>query len=87
MKNEDKIIELLTEMIRKSDRHEERMKQYEEGIQRQEERIKLSEERLNQLDDIASGTLTLLKELMKRSGETDELRDRIKRLEKYTGLK
>ena len=101
MKNEEKIIELLTELVRKSDRHdelfaqhEERMKEYDEiikqnaeYIRQNAERIRQNEERLNNQDEISAGVLTLLRDLVKRSGETDELRERIERLEKYTGLK
>lgn len=73
MKNEEKIIELLTEMVRRSDRQEEKYGKHEE--------------RIKQLEEIASATVVLLKDVMSRSGETDELRDRIERLEKYTGMK
>lgn len=100
MKNEEKIIELLTQVVRKSDQHdemirqmderiklgEERIGQNEERIRQGEERSRQSEERLNNLDDISAGVLTLLRDLAKRSGETDELRDRIERLERHTGL-
>ena len=79
MKNEQKIIELLAELIRKREQDEERIRQ-------NEELLKQHAERLNHLDDIAAGTLTLLRDLAKRSGETDELRDRIQRLKRHTGL-
>jgi len=93
MENEDRILELLAELVRTRDQDEERIRQNEERIQQNETGInelkqiaRQTNERLNNLDDISAGVLTLLRDLTKRSGETDELRDRIERLEKYTGL-
>lgn len=93
MKNEERIIELLTEILRKSDQYDEVVMQNKERMEQNEERLSNSEklifqhqERLNNLDDISAGVLTLLRDLAKRSGETDELRDRIERLEKHAGL-
>ncbi len=93
MKNEQKIVELLAHMVRKVDQGDEllaemkeRIKVGEERIKVGEERIRQNEERLNNLDEISAGVLTLLRDLAKRSGETAELRNRIERLEKHTGL-
>ena len=93
MKNEERILELLAQMVRKADQNDKLMRQMnerinlsEERINLSEERINLSEERLNNLDDISRGVLVLLRDLAKRSGETAELRDRIARLEKRVGL-
>lgn len=86
MKNEEKILDLLIDIVRKQDRQEEIIKQNSEIIKRLDNSSAQHEERLNNLDDIAAGVLTLLRDLAKRSGETDELRDRIQRLERHTGL-
>ena len=86
MKNEEKILDLLIDIVRKQDRQEEIIKQNSEIIKRLDNSSAQHEERLNNLDDIAAGVLTLLRDLAKRSGETDELRDRIHRLERHTGL-
>ena len=93
MKNEQKIVELLAHVVRKVDqndaliqRMDERIEQNKEQIRQNKEQIRQGKERLNNLDDISAGVLTLLRDLAKRSGETAELRDRIERLEKHTGL-
>lgn len=91
MKNEEKILDLLIDIVRnrnagQQDRQEEIIKQNSEIIKRLDNSSAQHEERLNNLDDIAAGILTLLRDLAKRSGETDELRDRIQRLERHTGL-
>jgi methyl-accepting chemotaxis protein len=93
MKNEDKITELLAQVLRKVDqgdelirRMDERIAQNKEQIEQGREQIEQGKERMNNLDEISRGVLTLLRDLAKRSGETDELRDRIERLEKHTGL-
>ena len=86
MKNEDRILELLAELVRTRDQDEERIRQNEESISELKQIARQTNERLNNLDEISAGVLTLLKDLVKRSGETDELRERIERLEKYTGL-
>ncbi|MGB3849301.1 MAG: hypothetical protein WA958_04990 [Tunicatimonas sp.] len=86
MKNEQKIVELLAHMVRKVDQGDELLTEMKERIKVGEERIRQNEERLNNLDEISAGVLTLLRDLAKRSGETAELRNRIERLEKHTGL-
>ena len=93
MKNEQKIVELLAHVVHKVDqndaliqRMDERIEQNKEEIRQNKEQIRQGKERLNNLDDISAGVLTLLRDLAKRSGETAELRNRIQRLEKHTGL-
>ena len=86
MKNEEKITELLTEIVRKSDQHDAMIQRMDEQIAQNREQIEQGKVRLNNLDEISLGVLTLLRDLAKRSGETDELRTRIERLEKYTDL-
>lgn len=56
-------------------------------LKKMDERIAQNEERLNNLHEISSGVVVLLRDLVKRSGETQELRERIEASEKYTGLK
>ena len=85
MKNEEKITELLTEIVRKSDQHDAMIQRMDEQIAQNREQIEQGKVRLNNLDEISLGVLTLLRDLAKRSGETDELRTRIERLEKYPG--
>ena len=83
MKNEDKIVELLSESLKRQDQMVERLGNLEKGFVNLEQRQKTDSDRvitaLNGLTDI-------VKVWMDKTREIDDLRDRINRLEKHTGI-
>lgn len=88
MKNEDKIVELLSESLKRQDQMVERLGNLEKGFVNLEQRQKTDSDRvitaLNGLTDIVKVWSCPIG--MDKTREIDDLRDRINRLEKHTGI-
>lgn len=93
MKNESRIVELLTDMVKKQDRQEELFVKMVERQDRQEdllikmvERQDRQEVLLNNHSDLLGRIAKILEHQTSRFSEVDDLRDRLRRVEKHVGL-
>ena len=79
MKNEEKIIELLTEMVRKQDRHEDTLVKHTELFERITERLDRQGEALGRIVHVLDG-------ISKRLSEFDNLNERLTKVEQHLNL-
>ncbi|MGB3586127.1 MAG: hypothetical protein WBA23_06285 [Tunicatimonas sp.] len=76
MKNEDKIVELLSESLKRLDQHSELLQKVVDRQENSEKRIVAS---VNALADIVQAW-------MEKTKKTDDFEVRLRKLEKHTGL-
>lgn len=87
MKNEEKILELLAESLRKTDLNSEKIDRNNEKIDRNSEQIqKLVKVQITQTE-IMRGMAMDIKDLKSRNNSIEELEKRMDELERYTGKK
>lgn len=79
MKNENKIVELLTEMVRKQDQHEEILKEHTHLFGE-------ITDRLDQQGDALGRIVHILDGISKRLSEFDNLNERLTRVEQHLNL-
>ena len=83
MKNEDKIVELLSESLKRQDQMVERLGNLEKGFTSLEKRQKDDNDRIVS----AVNTLTdIMKVWMEKTRDMENLRARLDRIEKHIGL-
>lgn len=79
MKNEEKIVELLTEVVRKQDQHEETLLKHTELLGQITERLNTQGEALGQITRILDG-------VAKKLSDTDDYGERLTKIEQHLGL-
>jgi hypothetical protein len=90
MKNEDKIVELLSESLKRQDQMVERLGNLEKGFTNLEKGFnKLEKRQKDDNDRIVSAVNTLtdiMKAWMEKTKDMENLRARLDRIEKHIGL-
>ena len=90
MKNEDKIVELLSESLKRQDQMVERLGNLEKGFSNLEKGFDKLEKRQKDDNDRIVGAVNTLTDIMKvwmeKTKDMENLRARLDRIEKHIGL-
>lgn len=93
MKNEDKVVELLAESLKKQDQMIEKqgiqeniLSQMIEELKQMKSGIKDMRSDVNQVTFAVNALADIVKIWMEKTKGIDDLKDRVTRLEKHTGL-
>ena len=86
MKNEDRIVELLAESLKRQDQMVEEMKGMRSSIENLDNRMERVENGILSVVNSMNSLADLVKVALDRTQRIDELADKIRRLEKHTGL-
>ncbi len=86
MKSEDRIVELLAESLKRQDQMVEEMKGMRSSIENLDNRMERVENGVLSVVNSMNSLADLVKVALDRTQRIDELADKIRRLEKHTGL-
>ncbi len=86
MKNEDRIVELLSESLKRQDTMVEEIKEMKGGINEMKDGLNDMRSDINQVTSAVNALADIMKAWTEKTKGIDELKDRVTRLEKHSGL-
>lgn len=86
MKNEDRIVELLSESLKRQDQMVEQLSGVKDEVKGMNTRLDKHEDLLNRLVKSVDGLADLVKHSLEKSKRLDAMEERLRKLEKHTGL-